>query len=87
VIGEKTDSTNEFDKMLEEYSNISRMVARVTESQMLDLRKDFMSYLKEHNSDNIVSGILTRDGVHLNKQGNIFLSHLVLEALNVPYDD
>lgn len=73
--------------MLEEYSNISRMVARVTESQMLDLRKDFMAYLEEHNSDNVASGILTRDGVHLNKQGNIFLSHLVLKALNVPNDD
>lgn len=87
VIGEKTDGTNEFDKMLEEYSNISRKVARVTGSQLLDLRKDFMAYLKEHNSDNVASGILTRDMVHLNKQGNIFLSHLVLEALNVPYDD
>lgn len=87
VIGEKTDGTNEFDKMLEEYSNISRKLARVNGSQLLDLREDFMAYLKEHNSDNVASGILTRDMVHLNKQGNIFLSHLVLEALNVPYDD
>jgi len=85
VIGEKTDGTNEFDKMLGEYSDISRKVARITGSQLLDLRNDFMTYLKEHNADNVAQGILTRDGVHLNKQGNIFLSDLVLAALHVPY--
>ena len=84
VIGEKTDGTNEFDKMLDEYSKISRKVARGTGSQLLDLRKSFMTYLLEHNADNVEKGILTRDTVHLNKQGNRFLSYLVLDALNVP---
>jgi lysophospholipase L1-like esterase len=87
VIGEKTDGTNEFDKMLEEYSDISRKVAKKTGSQLLDLRKAFMAYLKEHNTDNVAKGILTRDTVHLSKIGNIFLSGLVLDALNVPSTD
>ena len=87
VIGEKTDGTNEFDKMLDEYSEISRKVARVTGSQLLDLRKSFMTYLKKHNTNNVEKGILTRDMVHLNQQGNKFLSGLVLDALNVNNND
>jgi lysophospholipase L1-like esterase len=87
VIGEKTDGTNEFDKMLDEYSDISRKVARDTESQLLDLRKSFMTYLRKHNINNVDKGILTRDMVHLNQKGNQFLSGLVLDALNVKNND
>ena len=84
VIGEKTDGTNEYDKMLDEYADISRKVAKETKSQLLDLRTVFMDYLKEHNKDNVAKGVLTRDSVHLNNTGNRFLSELVLNALNVP---
>lgn len=83
VIGERTDGKNEFDDMLEEYAAISRNVARETGSQLLDLRKAFMAYLEEHNPDNAAKGILTRDSVHLNRNGNLFLANLVLDALNV----
>jgi len=84
VIGEKTDGTNRFDKMLEEYCSISRKVAAATGSQLLDLRKGFMGYLKKNNTDNAPRGILTGDGVHLNAKGNKFLAGLMLEALCVP---
>lgn len=84
VIGEKTDGTNEFDQMLDEYSDISRRVAEETDTQLLDLREAFMAYLKEHNPENAAKGILTRDEVHLNAAGNILLSDLVLDALGVP---
>ena len=87
VIGEKINGTNAPDKMLDEYSDISRKVAKETGSQLLDLRKAFIAYLKEHNTDNVAKGILTIDSVHLNKKGNIFLSNLVLNALNVPSAD
>jgi lysophospholipase L1-like esterase len=86
VIGEKTDGTNEYDKMLDEYSGISRKVTAETGSQMLDLREAFLSYLKEHNTDNVEEGILTTDTVHLNKNGNSVLAGLMLEALNVPIE-
>jgi len=86
VIGEKTDGSNEFDNMLEEYSGISRQVAQATGSQLLDLRLEFMNYLKKHNTENLERGILTRDGVHLNEQGNVLLSALMLDALMVPHD-
>ena len=87
VIGEKTDGTNKFDKMLDEYSGISRKVAKETNTQLLDLRQAFMAYLKKHNTDNVAKGILTGDTVHMNKKGNAFLSSLVLDALNVPSAD
>jgi len=84
VIGEKTDGSNPLDTLLGEYSDISRKVAKETGSQLLDLNKGFMDYLKEHNPENKAKGILTSDTVHLNKKGNSYLSELVLEALQVP---
>lgn len=70
VIGEKSDSTNPQDKMLDQYADISRRVAKSTNSQLCDLRESFVEYLKENNPENLEEGILTTDGVHLNKQGN-----------------
>ena len=87
VIGEKADGTNEFDTMLDEYSDISRNVAKETNSQLLDLREAFLTHLEEHNTENAEKGILTKDSVHLNNNGNAFLSQLVLNALNVPTAD
>lgn len=84
VIGEKTDGTNKFDPMLEEYSDISRKVAKETGAQLLDLRKLFADYLKAHNPGNAEKGILTADSVHLNPAGNAFLAGLMLGALHVP---
>jgi len=84
VIGEKIDGTNDLDKMLDEYAEISRKVAKETDSQLLDLRIAFMDYLKKNNKENASEGILTGDSVHLNDAGNRFLSKLVLNALNVP---
>jgi len=84
VIGEKADGSNPDDKMLDQYSDISRKVAKQTGSQLLDLRKAFIAYLKEHNPENAEKGILTGDSVHMNARGNRLLSTLVLEALNVP---
>ncbi len=84
VIGEKADGTNPDDEMLDQYSDISRKVAKDTGSQLLDLRKGFLAYLKQHNPDQAEKGILTSDRVHLNAQGNRLVSELVLEALHVP---
>ena len=84
VIGEKSDGSNSEDKMLDQYADISRKVAKETGSQMLDLRKAFIDYLKGHNPDQAEQGILTKDTVHMNEAGNRLLSQLVLEALAVP---
>ena len=81
VIGEKTDGSNRFDEMLEEYSTISRKVAKEQNVELLDLRKAFLAHLKEHNKDNAEKGILTTDGVHLSASGNQFVAATMLAAL------
>jgi lysophospholipase L1-like esterase len=45
VIGEKGDGSNPNDKMLDEYAEVSRQVAREQGLQVCDLRKSFASYL------------------------------------------
>ncbi len=81
VIGEKTDGSNPLDKLLDEYCDISRSVAAKEKVQLLDLRKAFLSHLKEHNKGNMDKGILTGDTVHLNAEGNKFLAKQMLSAL------
>jgi len=83
VIGEKPDGSNDRDKMLDEYSDISRKVAAETKVQLHDLRKAFIDYLKKNNADNKVKGVLTRDTVHLNDKGNEFVAQQMLSALGV----
>lgn len=83
VIGEKPDGTNERDKMLDEYSEISRKVAAETGVQLNDLRKAFLAFEKEHNKEGKPKGVLTTDGVHLNPAGNRFVARLMLQALGV----
>jgi len=74
TIGEKHDGSNKLDKMLEEYSAISRKVAKETDVTLCDLRVAFIDHLKQHNSKNAERGILTSDGVHLNAAGNQFVA-------------
>jgi lysophospholipase L1-like esterase len=81
VIGEKKEGANSLDEMLDEYSEISRRVASETGVTLCDLRKLFVDHLKENNPENKHSGILTRDGVHLNIDGNRFVAALASEAI------
>jgi lysophospholipase L1-like esterase len=81
VIGEKRDGENPQGKMLDEYAEISRKVARDMQAQLCDLHKLFSEYLGEHNPKDEREGILTVDGVHLNDEGNRFVSEIMLKAL------
>jgi len=81
VIGEKRDGANALDAKLDEYSNISRKVARETKSQLCDLRHAFLDHLKQNNPDNKESGILTSDRVHLNAAGNRFVAETIRKCL------
>lgn len=83
VIGEKTGEQNPLDEMLGVYCNISRQVAKETKSQLLDLRAQFVEYLKKNNKFDDEKGVLTTDGVHLNDKGNRFVADLMLKALGV----
>ena len=81
VIGEKTDGKNTLDAKLDEYSAISRRVAREEKVQLCDLRKAFLEHLKKNNSKNEERGILTNDRVHLNEAGNRFVADVMLKSL------
>lgn len=83
VIGEKTDGSNKQDKMLGEYSELSRKVAAETSVELCDLNKAFAAYLKEHNKDNKEKGVLTSDRVHLKDEGNALVAQTMLKGLGV----
>ncbi|HYW80258.1 MAG TPA: SGNH/GDSL hydrolase family protein [Thermoguttaceae bacterium] len=83
TIGEKPDGSNPLDPMLEEYSAISRKVAKETKTTLCDLRKAFIDYLKENNPENKDRGILTGDGVHLDAEGNKFVADLAAGAIAI----
>ena len=81
TIGEVPDGSNPLDPMLEEYSAISRKVAKETGMHLCDLRKAFIEHLKKHNSKKEYRGVLTRDGVHLNADGNQFVADQAAAAI------
>lgn len=82
TIGEKTDFTNEQDGDMNKYANIVRSIAQKNNCSLIDLRSDFLNYLKTNNPQNKDRGILTRDGVHLNAAGNNFVAQKMFTALS-----
>ena len=82
VIGEKWDCTNELDGELNSYSAIIRDLAQKNHCPLIDLRKEFLDYLKTNNPDNKSRGILTTDGVHLNAAGNNFVAEKMYRVLS-----
>jgi lysophospholipase L1-like esterase len=90
TIGEKPDGSNPFDAKLDEYAGLTRDVAHKTDVTLVDLRKQFIDYLKEHNPKDAsghyqANKILTYDGVHMLPAGNDlaadFISRGVVAAL------
>ncbi len=81
VVGERSDSLNKLDKMLDEYADISRRVAKETGSSLCDLRSAFLEYELANNPKQLHEGILTYDGVHLSAEGNRFVAKKMIEAL------
>lgn len=83
AIGEKNDGSNAQDKDLDAYSDVIRKLSVSYNCKLVDLRKVFMQYEKEHNPDNKESGILTTDRVHLNDTGNQLVADEMSNALLV----
>jgi isoamyl acetate esterase len=85
AIGERSDCSNEMDGDLNRYASIIRNLAAKNNCTLVDLRKDFMDYLKTNNPENKDRGILTTDGVHLNAAGNNFVAGKMYDALHKSY--
>ena len=81
VIGEKPHGENSLDAMLTDYAAISRKVAAAEGVVLCDLQRSFHDHLGVFNPEDKDKGILTNDGVHLNKEGNIFLATEAARAL------
>jgi lysophospholipase L1-like esterase len=82
VIGEKTDFTNQLDGDLNQYAVLVKKIAAANNCPVIDLRQAFLNQLKATNPDNKDRGILTTDGVHLNRAGNIFVAQQLYAALS-----
>ncbi len=82
VIGEKKHGSNPPDAKLDEYSDLSRSLAKERNLQLCDLRKAFVDYIALHNPEDKEKGILTSDQVHLNLAGNQFVAEKMLGALD-----
>ena len=52
-------------------------LAKELKVPLCDLRKAFLAYLKDKNSDNKDKGVLTTDGVHLSPAGDAFVHESV----------
>lgn len=81
VVGEKKDGSNLLDLQLDQYAEISRNIANKENLMLIDLRKEFKSYLSVNNPANAEKGILTYDGVHLSDKGNKFVAVMMLQQL------
>jgi isoamyl acetate esterase len=81
VIGEKTDFSNQQDGDLNMYSSIIRTLAGKNQLPVADLRKAFLDYNLQHNTDNKESGILTTDRVHLNQKGNDLVAEVIWKEI------
>ncbi len=93
TIGEKPDGTNGLDAKLDQYAEITRKVATETGTTLVDLRKVFITHLKQHNKKGADGqfprkGVLTYDGVHMLPAGNDLLadqlSRGIVKALTKP---
>ena len=82
LIGEKKDGANSLDEKLDQYSDLSRNLAKELKLPLCDLREAFVDHVKDHNPDNAEKGILTSDRVHLNDAGNKFIADTMLKVLD-----
>lgn len=81
AIGERTDSSNQQDGDLNQYSKTIRSLSVKNNLLLCDLRADFQDYNLKNNAENKEKSILTTDRVHLNELGNQFVADKMLTLL------
>ncbi|RTL61081.1 MAG: G-D-S-L family lipolytic protein [Sphingobacteriales bacterium] len=81
VIGEQYDNSGQKDDELNLYSAIIHKLAKQYGCTVCDIRTAFINYEKIHNKANLVYGILTTDGVHLNLYGNQLVADIMYSLL------
>ena len=79
VIGESTESP--LNTTLNQYCDVIVRLAGLYSLPFIHLRQVFNDYLALNNTENIYSGILTTDGVHLNSVGNALVANEVWQKI------
>ncbi|MDB3883821.1 GDSL-type esterase/lipase family protein [Flavobacteriaceae bacterium] len=67
---------------LDAFSDVIRKLSTELNTDLLDLREIFMTYVSENNLDNEPAGLLTYDGVHLNDLGNKLIADEMMKFLD-----
>lgn len=89
VYQEKPDGSNPLDGRCDEFAEITRRVARDSSTTLVDLRRVFLSCLRNRNAELRVdgslnfrrTGVLTDDGVHPNAAGNTLLADHISQGI------
>jgi len=67
---------------LDDFSDVIRKLSKEFNTELLDLRDIFMTYVSENNHNNKPSGLLTYDGVHLNELGGKTIADEMIKFIN-----
>jgi len=71
--------------ILDEYSEISRRIAREQKVPLVDLHAAFLKYIALNNRENKINGILTKDNVHPNPTGSRLIAEQIGTALGIKF--
>ena len=90
VYQEKPDGTNPKDAGCDAFAEITRKVARSEGATLVDLRRVYVAYLRNHNAELRVdgslrlrsTGVLTYDGVHPTKAGVELLADHIAQGIH-----
>lgn len=71
-------SDNVMDQKLDALADVARGIAREKSLPLVDLRKAFREYWKEHNPENKSKGFLTYDGNHWTEAGHQYVKEQMM---------
>jgi isoamyl acetate esterase len=80
VIGERK-GFNEMDFDLDDYTEVIEKLSQKNKLPFINFRTLFKDFISQNNSDDLPSGILTTDGVHLNDMGNQIVAQALWKVL------
>lgn len=81
VLGESGAGIENLDPIVEDYATAIRRLETTSGVTLCDVRDAFVQHLLLNNPNGLNQGILTRDGVHLTKEGNQLVAETLASCL------